>query len=127
MSVIKQELTQGQKHAVGFWIRNYAFQEIYVEVQSLEKGKTEKHLSFQSFKSQIILLFTRLWNGKCKAIPVTGRGGPYGCEMPRLLHFLDNRLTDGGEVVSLRRRPPFTLQELSWYSFLLEAVSTPGP
>jgi hypothetical protein len=25
------------------------------------------------------------------------------------------------------RRPPFTPQEDSWYSFLLEAVSTPGP
>jgi hypothetical protein len=34
---------------------------------------------------------------------------------------LDSRLTDGGEVVSLTRRPPFTPQEDSWYSFLLEA------
>jgi hypothetical protein len=42
-----------------------------------------------------------------KAIPVTGRGGPYGCETLRLPHFLDNRLTDGGEV-SLTRRPLFT-------------------
>jgi hypothetical protein len=25
-----------------------------------------------------------------------------------LLHLLDNRLTDGGETVSLTRRPPFT-------------------
>jgi hypothetical protein len=43
-----------------------------------------------------------------KAIPVTGRGGPKGCETSRLPHFLDNRLTDGGEVVSLMRRPHFT-------------------
>jgi hypothetical protein len=35
--------------------------------------------------------------------------------------FLDNRLTDGGEVVSPTRRPPFTPQEDSWYSFPLEA------
>jgi hypothetical protein len=42
-----------------------------------------------------------------------------GCETSRLPHFLDNRLTDGGEVVSLTRRPPFTPQEYSWYSFLL--------
>jgi hypothetical protein len=40
-----------------------------------------------------------------KAIHVRGRGGPEGCEMSRLPHFLDNRLTDGGEVVSLTRRP----------------------
>jgi hypothetical protein len=43
---------------------------------------------------------------KGKAIPVTGRGGPYDCETSGLPHFLDNRLTDGGEVVSLTRRPP---------------------
>jgi hypothetical protein len=55
------------------------------------------------------------------AIPVTGHGGPEGCEMSRLLHFLDNRLTDGGEVVILTCRLPSTPQEDSWYSFLLEA------
>jgi hypothetical protein len=37
---------------------------------------------------------------KSKGIPVTGRGGPKGCEMSRLLHFLDNQLTNGGEVIS---------------------------
>jgi hypothetical protein len=36
---------------------------------------------------------------KGKTIPVTGRAGPKGCEMPRLPHFLDIRLTDGGQVV----------------------------
>jgi hypothetical protein len=46
--------------------------------------------------------------GKVKAIPVTGRDGPYGCETSRLPYFLENRLTDGGEVVSLTHRPPFT-------------------
>jgi hypothetical protein len=45
---------------------------------------------------------------KDKAIPVRDRGGPYGCETSRLPHFLDNRFTDGGEVVSLMHRPPFT-------------------
>jgi hypothetical protein len=40
----------------------------------------------------------------CKAIPVTGRGDSYGCEMSRLPHFLDNWLTDGGKVVSPTRR-----------------------
>jgi hypothetical protein len=41
--------------------------------------------------------------------------------------LLDSRLTDGGKVVSLTRRPPFAPQEVSWYSFLLEAESTPVP
>jgi hypothetical protein len=40
--------------------------------------------------------------------------------------FVDNRLTDGGEVVSLTRRPLFTPKEHSWYSFLLEAEFAPG-
>jgi hypothetical protein len=39
----------------------------------------------------------------------------------------DSRLTDGAKVVSLTRRPRFTPQESSWYSFLLEAESTPEP
>jgi hypothetical protein len=41
---------------------------------------------------------------KSKSIPVTDRGGPQGCETSRLPHFLDNRLTDGGDV-SLTCRP----------------------
>jgi hypothetical protein len=37
------------------------------------------------------------------AIPVTGRGGLYGCEMLRISHCVDNRLTVGGEAVRLTR------------------------
>jgi hypothetical protein len=32
--------------------------------------------------------------------------------MLRLPHFLDNRLTDGGEVVNLKCRPPFTPRKI---------------
>jgi hypothetical protein len=35
---------------------------------------------------------------KGKAIPVIARGGLWVCERSRLPYFLDNRLTDGGEV-----------------------------
>jgi hypothetical protein len=38
---------------------------------------------------------------KIAAIPVTSRGGPWGCQTSKLPHFLDNRHTDGGEVASL--------------------------
>jgi hypothetical protein len=55
-----------------------------------------------------------------EAISVTGCGGPYNNEVTRLPHFLDNQLTDGGEVVSLTHQLPFP-QEDSWYSFLLQA------
>jgi hypothetical protein len=52
--------------------------------------------------------------------------------MLRLPHYLDKRLTDGGKFVSPTRLPHFTPRFLyffkdSWYSFLLEAESTPGP
>jgi hypothetical protein len=69
----------------------------------------------------------RLYEGKAKskAILVTGRESPYGCETSGLPHFLDNRLTNGGEVVSLTPRSPFTPQEDPWYSVLLEAESRP--
>jgi hypothetical protein len=45
--------------------------------------------------------------------------------MLRTPHCLDNRLTDGCKVVSSKHRPPFTPREDFWYSFLLEAETTP--
>jgi hypothetical protein len=56
--------------------------------------------------------FCRQTYVKGKAIPETGREGPYGCEMSRLTHFLENWLTDGGEFVSLTRRPSFTPRKI---------------
>jgi hypothetical protein len=52
--------------------------------------------------------------GKVKgtANPVTGREGLLGCETSRFLHFLDNQFTDGGEVVSFMRWPPFTPKKI---------------
>jgi hypothetical protein len=73
---------------------------------------------------QIILFETdaALKEVKYKAIPVTGSGGPWGCETSRLPHFLDNRFTDGGEAVTLTgRQAALYPQEDSWYSFLLKA------
>jgi hypothetical protein len=61
---------------------------------------------------------------KSKAIFVTGRGGLYVCKMFRIPYCLDNRLTDGGKVVSPTRRPLlYSLETFLcfWYSFLLEA------
>jgi hypothetical protein len=62
---------------------------------------------------------------KRKTIPVTGRGGLWGSETSRLPHFRINWLTDDGKIVGISRRPPSTAKEDSWYSFLLEAGSTP--
>jgi hypothetical protein len=49
---------------------------------------------------------------KVKLSLLTGREGPLGCETSRFPHFLDNRLINGGEVVSLTRRPPFTPRKI---------------
>jgi hypothetical protein len=62
-------------------------------------------------KTRGVLVFL---NGK--TIPVTGRGGLYVCETSRLPHFLDNRLTDGGEVVSRTHLPRVFLTILKIYS-----------
>jgi hypothetical protein len=48
---------------------------------------------------------------KNKAIPVTGRGGLKGCEMLRIPHCLDSRLTYGVKVVSPTHKPRSTLQK----------------
>jgi hypothetical protein len=46
--------------------------------------------------------------------------------MSRLQHFAKYRLTDCGEVVSLTcRLAALYPEENAWYSFLLEAESTP--
>jgi hypothetical protein len=57
-------------------------------------------------------VFYEVSTNRSKAVPVTGRGGPYGREKSRLSHFLESRLIDGGEVVSLKRRSPLTPRKI---------------
>jgi hypothetical protein len=66
--------------------------------------------TYNTFKQKFAgnIFATKKWFKKGKAAPVTGRRYPYGAEASRLPHVLDNRLTDSGEVVSLKHRPPFT-------------------
>jgi hypothetical protein len=56
-----------------------------------------------------------------KKYPVTGCGGPDSCDMSKLLHFLDNQLTDGGEVISLTCR-----QHLTPHGWFLVLISVRG-
>ena len=67
---------------------------------------------------------TRLLLGK--SVPLQARSGP---ECSRKLRFPDYVTTaqDGGKVVSLKHRPFLPPRNFSWYSFLLEAESNPGP
>ena len=63
---------------------------------------------------------------KGKAVPLQAWSNP---EDSRKLRFPDFMTTvqDGGKVVSLTHRPPLPPTKYTWYSFLLEAESTPGP
>jgi hypothetical protein len=62
---------------------------------------------------------------KGKAIPLQAWSGP---ECSRKLRFPDYMTTaqDGGKIVSLTHQPPLPRRKCSWYSFLIEAESTPG-
>jgi len=62
--------------------------------------------------------------GKGQAVPFQAWSGP---ESSRKLRFPDFMTTayDGGKVVSLTHRPLLPHRKYTWYSFLLEAESTP--
>ena len=62
---------------------------------------------------------------RVKSVPLQAWSGP---EDSRKFKFPDFVTTaqDGGKVVSTTHRPPLPTRKYSWYSFLLEAESTPG-
>jgi hypothetical protein len=64
--------------------------------------------------------------GKGKAVPLEGWSGP---ESSRKLRFPDFLTTarDVGKIFNHMQTAAFTSRKFSWYSFLLEAESTPGP
>jgi hypothetical protein len=84
--------------------------------------KSHSHFNFVHFTVKSEANMSK--SGEGKGNPVTGRGGPEGCEALRFPHFLDNRLVVGGTPYAQADLYP---QEDSWYSFLLETESTPGP
>jgi hypothetical protein len=61
-----------------------------------------------------------------KAFPLQAWSGPEGSRKLRFPDLL-TKAQDGGKVVSLTHRPHLPPRKYSWYSFLLEAESTPGP
>jgi hypothetical protein len=60
-----------------------------------------------------------------KAVLLEAWTGPEGSRKLRFPNFV-TKAQDGGKVVSLTHRPPLTPKKYSWYSFMLEAESTPG-
>jgi hypothetical protein len=66
---------------------------------------------------------TSLWDSK--DISVADRGALLGCQILRIPHCLDNKLTDDSEDIRPVRWPFSTPQKhfyfCLWYSFVLEA------
>jgi hypothetical protein len=73
-----------------------------------------------------LLNFTAGVKQQNKAIPLTGRGDPLGCETSRLPHFLENRLTDGGEFVKLTRRSHFAPGKIPRNNLYLSLIRSQG-
>jgi hypothetical protein len=57
----------------------------------------------RKLRSYFQFILFGLHYAKKRATPVTSHEGP---------HFLDNRLTYGGEVVSITHQPPFTHRKI---------------
>ena len=70
--------------------------------------------------------FRECKKNKGKSVPLHARRGPEGSKKLRFPDFVTTA-QDGGKVVSLKPQATFTPRKYSWYSFLLEAVSTPAP
>ena len=60
------------------------------------------------------------------SVPLQAWSGP---DCSRNLKFLDfmTKAQDGGKVVSLTHQLPLPPWKCSWYSFLFDGESTPGP
>ena len=63
---------------------------------------------------------------RCKAVPLQAWSGPEGSRKSRFPHSITTA-QDCGKVVNLTHRPPLPPRKYTWYLFLLEAESTPGP
>jgi hypothetical protein len=85
----------------------------HVTSQRRMRTKDECAEAIQLVRKQLLIIkinitaykYSVMLNKESKAIPARGLGGPQGCEVSRLPHFIDNRPKDGGEVVSLTHRP----------------------
>ena len=88
----------------------------------------ENHANPRATVTIILLInyFSFLFNKKVKSVPLQAWRCPEGSRKLRFTDFVTTA-QDGGKVVSLTHRPPLPPRKHSWYSFLLEAESIPGP
>jgi hypothetical protein len=113
---IPRSLTHRKKTCTHHYATHHSYCKHATAICSSELDPTSNEMKVQHRKS----------SKKGKTIHVASSGGPYSYETSKFPHVLDNRLTDGGKVVCLTRRPCFTSKADSWYSFLLEVESAQG-
>jgi len=77
----------------------------------------------QTCSKENVLQFTSWQQSKSKAVPLHTWSGPEGSRKLRFPDFM-TMAQDGGQPYA---PAAFTPRKYSWYSFLLEAESTPGP
>jgi hypothetical protein len=90
------------------WLRIFSLKEMALGSFS-HRDTLESQAKPHTSSAQVVVT-KMIRSKKSKAIPVTGLGGLWGCEMLRIPHCLDNRLTDGGKVISPTHPPQFTTQ-----------------
>ena len=86
-------------------------------LQWLSAGKQKLKTPNKQNAQQMFIYYTVKGKGKGKAVPLQAWSDPEGSRKLRFPDFVTTA-QDGGKVVSLT---------YSWYSFLLEAESAPGP
>jgi len=85
-----------------------------------------KRTELRSSENEDSANFKGVWKYSSNKISlVTGPRCPEGSRKLRFPDYVTIS-QDGGKVVSLTYRPLFTPRKYSWYSFRLEAGSTPG-
>jgi hypothetical protein len=113
------------------WTRDHPIAEIYLITHNTHNRQTS--MPSAGFEPTIpasgqpqTYVLDRAATRKSKAIPVQAWRGSEGSKSLRLPDFMTIG-TWCGKVVSPTHRPPLLPRKYSWYSFLLEAESTPRP
>jgi hypothetical protein len=109
------ELYTGEHHSLG-------------KVSLLHPSSGKRYVSTHS---QNYTVSKPMWTFSMRAwrlilVAVVAKSEAFTVTESKIPRFLEIRLIDVGEVVSLTRRPRFTPYEDSWYSFLLEASQPQG-
>ena len=72
-------------------------------------------------------LYSVMLHRKRKSNPITGLASPRGFQQVEAPRFQDSRHMKVLKLSALRTGRLYLPKKYSWYSFLLEAESTPGP